>query len=187
MHVAARLISVSPGFGIGWQKQEAFMLREWMFAAAILTLPTYALAQVRGGVQSGEPRSGVQSGEPRSGVQSGEPRAGAQGAGGACGRRRGGCHGARIHPGCSGYSGWCYQTWTVRCASHVASIKPQCGHRWHGANLELLNEASLVEARRRRYDSRDERDGPLETDECLFQHGSSFRVGRAVSSPLSHR
>ena len=33
------------------------MLREWMFAAAILTLPTYALAQVRGAVQSGEPRS----------------------------------------------------------------------------------------------------------------------------------
>ena len=67
------------------------MLREWMFAAAILTLPTYALAQVRGAVQSGEPRSGVQSGEPRSGVQSGEPRAGAQGAGG---RAVGGARGA---------------------------------------------------------------------------------------------
>jgi hypothetical protein len=84
------LISVSPGYGIGLHKQEAFMLREWMLAAAILTLPTYALAQVqsgepRSGVQSGEPRSGVQSGEPRSGMQSGGSRAGAQGGVGGVG------------------------------------------------------------------------------------------------------
>ena len=74
------------------------MLREWMFAAAILTLPTYALAQVRGGVQSGEPRSGVQSGEPRSGVQSGEPRAGVQGAGGRAGGGAGGATGRVFTP-----------------------------------------------------------------------------------------
>ena len=38
------------------------MLREWIIlAAAILLLPTYALAQVQSGVQSGV-RSGVQSG-----------------------------------------------------------------------------------------------------------------------------
>jgi hypothetical protein len=49
-----------------------------ILAAAIVALPTYALAQVQSGVQSGAPQSGVQSGAPQSGVQSGAPQSGVQ-------------------------------------------------------------------------------------------------------------
>lgn len=41
-----------------------FPLREWILAAAVLVLPTYALAQVQSGVQSGV-KSGVLSGFDR--------------------------------------------------------------------------------------------------------------------------
>jgi hypothetical protein len=46
-----------------------FLLRKWILAAAIMALPTYALAQVQSGVQGGL-QSGEQSGV-RSGVLSG--------------------------------------------------------------------------------------------------------------------
>ena len=46
------------------------MLRKRIIlATAILALPTYALAQVQSGLQSGAPQSGVQSG-----LQSGAPK-----------------------------------------------------------------------------------------------------------------
>ena len=41
------------------------MLRKWIFAAAILALPTHALAQV----ERGAPLSGLRSGEPLSGLR----------------------------------------------------------------------------------------------------------------------
>jgi hypothetical protein len=47
------------------------MLREWILAAAILALPTCALAQVQSGVQSGVQGGGVQGGGVRGG---GQPR-----------------------------------------------------------------------------------------------------------------
>jgi len=53
------------------------MLRNWLLAAAMVILPTYALAQATG-ERSGAPLSGVRSGEPRSGVRGG---AGGSGAG----------------------------------------------------------------------------------------------------------
>jgi hypothetical protein len=59
------------------------MLRKWIIlAAAILASPTYTLAQVQSGLQSGAPQSGVQSGlqsgAPQSGLQSGAPQSGFQ-------------------------------------------------------------------------------------------------------------
>jgi hypothetical protein len=59
------------------------MLRKRIIlATAILALPTYALAQVQSGLQSGAPQSGVQSGlqsgAPQSGLQSGAPQSGFQ-------------------------------------------------------------------------------------------------------------
>jgi hypothetical protein len=59
------------------------MLRKWIIlATAILASPTYALAQVQSGLQSGAPQSGVQSGlqsgAPQSGLQSGAPQSGFQ-------------------------------------------------------------------------------------------------------------
>ena len=55
------------------------MLRKWIIlATAILASPTYTLAQVQSGLQSGAPQSGVQSGlqsgAPQSGLQSGAPQ-----------------------------------------------------------------------------------------------------------------
>ena len=44
------------------------MLGKWILAAAMVVLPTYALAQASG-LRSGEPLRGVRSGEPLSGVR----------------------------------------------------------------------------------------------------------------------
>jgi hypothetical protein len=59
------------------------MLRKSIIlATAILASPTYTLAQVQSGLQSGAPQSGVQSGlqsgAPQSGLQSGAPQSGFQ-------------------------------------------------------------------------------------------------------------
>ena len=54
------------------------MLRKSIIlATAILASPTYALAQVQSGLQTGAPQSGVQSGV-QSGLQSGAPQSGLQ-------------------------------------------------------------------------------------------------------------
>ena len=72
------------------------MLRKWIIlATAILASPTYALAQVQSGLQTGAPQSGVQSGlqsgAPQSGLQSGAPQSGFQnGVQGSAGGRAGG-------------------------------------------------------------------------------------------------
>jgi hypothetical protein len=68
------------------------MLRKWIIlATTILASPTYALAQVQSGLQSGAVQRGLQSGAPQSGLQSGAPQSGFQNSvQGSAGGRAGG-------------------------------------------------------------------------------------------------